>query len=363
MSNKNVCSYVDLAEDLNEQDESKEHVMELNEDEFPAKSKDSGEYSFDESTRPSTRSSNYFEENLETSNFINEGESVRRRRESKRLMNKLECITLVTAMIGAVGAAIFVSICHEEMWPTTESVQDENNITSTKEPQVTLSPTISHSFQPTYTGYRDDTILPYLQSISPSLQSSMDLDDPSPQNQAARFVLYDDPIYLKADEAERIKQRYILTTFFYSTGGNHWNSHNSWLSGEAECNWQGISCNDNHIDYLSTSFVTKIDIRKNNLVGNLPSELSFLNNLTDVSFNDNNLIGSPFNVFIDMPFLKVLDLRNNEFNENLSSLIGRMPSLLFLYIEGNNFSGQIPSEIGLSSTLSVMTLHDNDFTG
>ena len=49
--------------------------------------------------------------------------------------------------------------------------------------------------------------------------------------------------------------------------GNSWNEKKNWFDLDKECNWYGVSCNNN-------SAVIKLELPNNNLSGSLPEEIS-----------------------------------------------------------------------------------------
>lgn len=76
-------------------------------------------------------------------------------------------------------------------------------------------------------------------------------DTTSPQFQARKWLLFEDILWLSPINtftSERIIQRYVLATFYFSTDGpNSWKDNN-WMKGD-ECKgdfWDGISCNENN---------------------------------------------------------------------------------------------------------------------
>lgn len=68
------------------------------------------------------------------------------------------------------------------------------------------------------------------------------MDSSTPQAKAYLWMLNDDPAQVDPCSYSKILQRYILATLYFSSGGEEWNAANGWLTGEAECNWLGITC-------------------------------------------------------------------------------------------------------------------------
>ena len=76
------------------------------------------------------------------------------------------------------------------------------------------------------------------------------------------------------DNERKLIQRYALASFYYSAGGENWESgSSSWLSSQDECTWyttSPVSPCDQDGNFL------EIDLKNNNLVGKLPLELLLL---------------------------------------------------------------------------------------
>ena len=147
---------------------------------------------------------------------------------------------------------------------------------------------------------RPEDILQVLQSIS----SVIDLqNEDSPQNEAYKWIVDNDPLQLSATSAF-LPQRYIMATLFFATGGASWtglpgdawieispsnDDFNKALAKEAEpkpeCAWPGVDCDaDNKVTHLYLSRV--------GLEGTLPYELVQLSHLEKVDFSSNNLKGA-----------------------------------------------------------------------
>lgn len=83
------------------------------------------------------------------------------------------------------------------------------------------------------------------------------LNDPlTPQGMAYSFMVNEDPGLVDPCAIPTIQQRYGLTTFFFSTGGDKWFDSSGWLGADQECNWYGIEC------HRSSDTVAAIELRK-----------------------------------------------------------------------------------------------------
>jgi len=88
-----------------------------------------------------------------------------------------------------------------------------------------------------------DHIVTILEEVSG--EGAFDGSDLNSRKAALNFILEE----RFCGEASRIKQRYIAALFYFSTGGDTWETKGNWLSNANECTWSGLSC-DNGLDIL-----------------------------------------------------------------------------------------------------------------
>ena len=100
-----------------------------------------------------------------------------------------------------------------------------------------------------------------------------------------------------------------------------------------ECDWHGVTCDGNQ------EHVTEITLNNNNLIGIIPSSIS------------------------DLPYLIYLALSYNQVSGNLPAELGNLINLEQIYLGNNNLSGGIPSELGDLSNLTGLDLSENALTG
>jgi hypothetical protein len=148
--------------------------------------------------------------------------------------------------------------------------------------------------------------------LTKNLWDDLGDDQSNPYRLAAAWVVEEDTLDSEAD----ILSRFALAAIYYATGGNQWTQTTGWLSQSPACDgWYGILCN-------SGGIVTEIELRGNNLTGELPAALILL------------------------PALKVLWLDANELEGPLSGdLFLEIPNLQFLYIQNNKLTGPIPDTL------------------
>jgi len=214
------------------------------------------------------------------------------------------------------------------------------------------------------------------------VENTNDLNDASsPESLALNWIINEDPQYLCPDDPE-LNQRYIATLLYYSMGGDGWIASTNYLTGVDECEWFGLSCNDDGSIY-------NIDLDDNNLTGTIPSEIGDLQMLTGIvldgaqnklggslpetiggllhltllDIDENNLTGSIPESIYDLRKLEVLDLNDNNLSGSLSHKIGNMTSLYFVQMQGNSFSGSVPATLKKLVNLETLMLENNNFEG
>ena len=112
-----------------------------------------------------------------------------------------------------------------------------------------------------------------------------------------------------------LQERLVLAIFFYSTGGDQWESSNQWLTRSHHSYWRGVTTDS------STNYVKKLDLRDNALFGTIPAEIGHLTSLTWLNLRDNDLSGS------------------------IPAEIGDLTSLTHLYLNRNDLTGSIPAGV------------------
>jgi hypothetical protein len=101
--------------------------------------------------------------------------------------------------------------------------------------------------------------------------------------EAAIWLARSDPMMMAPDDAGLL-QRWILTMMYYELDGPNWENADSFLTGESECQWEGIMCN-------TASKVTHIVLPNKGLVGLIPPEIADLDDLNTLDLRGNRLEG------------------------------------------------------------------------
>lgn len=187
----------------------------------------------------------------------------------KRKWTTRSMTSLVLGSLFAIGLTVGLSIFF------TSDRQD-------KDPE-TSAPTLAPSLSP------DNRLATIAEIVTRGTAVSAHLllqQDPTrPQFQALEWIARNDPHEASVDDPGHVRQRHALVVFFFSAGGRNWTNHFEFLSSSHECSRSGaLLC-----DGLA---ITRTDLSKNNLMGQLPEELALLSSLEAVVMNENQMSGS-----------------------------------------------------------------------
>mmetsp|Transcript_28613 Transcript_28613/g.34918 ORF Transcript_28613/g.34918 Transcript_28613/m.34918 type:complete len:475 (+) Transcript_28613:110-1534(+) len=151
----------------------------------------------------------------------------------------------------------------------------------------------------------------YIPSMSPtairilSTDTAMDIFVPlsgeeslknktSPQYLAMDWITNQDGANMTLKEVDKIRERYALAVFYYSTQGESWKHQYNFLSDKDVCEWKGY---DAFNDWSGVQGCNKagnvvhFDLFFENITGTIPSELGLLTELMDLNLAINNLYG------------------------------------------------------------------------
>ena len=205
--------------------------------------------------------------------------------------------------------------------------------------------------------------------------------------------LFDDPSYdgiggegdvdVGGDDRRKV-QRWALGVLYFYWNGEEWTNSDGWMEyGVDECEWRGITCDDEEGDYgdgdddnnninnnrAAAAFrpVSEMNLPSNNLGGTTPRELSLLSsNFRKLILSSNSFVDfSP--QFGKLDALRILDLGHNAITGSLPDrafVKGRWSYLEELRLEGNRFEDTLPASLGLSlGELKILDLGGNRFGG
>ena len=112
----------------------------------------------------------------------------------------------------------------------------------------------------------------FIIQVSPESQAAI-FQKASPQYEAMTWILRD-PLY-QTYSRQKLVQRWVLATHYYSTNGSNWLHSDNWLTGLDECSWFTTST-DAVCDGAGN--VARLELHANNLAGTIIPELSLLSN-------------------------------------------------------------------------------------
>lgn len=158
-------------------------------------------------------------------------------------------------------------------------------------------------------------------------------------------------LYLEGAEDEM--ERDALIALYNATNGDSWTNNTNWCSDKPIGEWYGVKAKGE---------VYEIDLSMNNLSGIIPDEIGNLKWLTQLRLWGNNLSGV-IPASIANTNLDYLDLRYNQLSGNIPYAIGNLTNLTYIGLTENLFKGEVPSFIGNLSKLKTLELGDNEFSG
>lgn len=154
-----------------------------------------------------------------------------------------------------------------------------------------------------------------------------------------RFCLNSYSRYKKWKEEEAVladlhrRERDALIAFYNATGGPTWKRKDNWCSDFPIHKWKGV-----HLNHVNGYWVNKLILPDNNLVGQLPGE-----------------------VFLNLPNLIELDLRENSLTGPIPEEVTSLTKMQGLYLFENQLTSPIPRGLGDLKNLGSLILINNNF--
>ena len=147
-----------------------------------------------------------------------------------------------------------------------------------------------------------------------------------------------------------------LVALYNQTGGPNWTYNSNWLTNSPLRTWYGIETNARgKVEYL--------ELHNNNLIGQLPGEISQLIDLRGLRLEYNELTGPIPPELGRLDKLWWVFLWNNQLTGSIPPELGKMQGLSTLGLSRNRLSGPIPPELGQLSQIWNLNLDGNDLTG
>ena len=163
---------------------------------------------------------------------------------------------------------------------------------------------------------------------------------------------------------------YALKDLFIATNGAEWHWRDetygaiwNFTTGANPCveYWQGVTCVPPPQD--SFYYVSKLNLSQYNLVGQLPSSVEQLTQLTHLNLGGNGLVGTMPRSIGNLINLQHLNLSTNFLSERIPSEIGNLPNLATVLLNSNQFTGSLPTTFAQLNALRQLMLQFNDLSG
>lgn len=310
-------------------------------------------------------------------------------RSGRRLYYAIGALILLAGLV--VGVTVGVTQSNNKS-TTNKEQTDSPSTVAIPSPSPSFSPsTASPTINPTLASFQvimNDLALDFQASTMTALQ----LDYNSPQSRAARWMMEEDQAFTfplnetdpKSMLRRRFRQRFALTTLYFSTGGDtSWVNQGAFLSPTLhECDWGGTrdeaqsplvcrtECFIRAVHNLTISSCddelpvpAALVLKNNHLVGSIPPEIGALTSMFGIEFQNNELTGSLPDEIYNLSYLGVLQLDNNQLNGSFDRAIKNWNHMIRLDVVNNQMTGTLPSEIAVMSGLESLDLSSNFFSG
>jgi len=106
---------------------------------------------------------------------------------------------------------------------------------------------------------------------------------------------------------------------------------------------KGQELNYGSINRVVGTSMMSIDLSSNNLIGEIPEEIVFLDDLVNLNLSRNHLSGVVPNKIGEMQSLESLDLSRNMLSGEIPASLSNLTFLSYLDLSYNNLTGRIPS--------------------
>ncbi|KAI9088581.1 hypothetical protein K1719_029695 [Acacia pycnantha] len=172
-----------------------------------------------------------------------------------------------------------------------------------------------------------------------------------------------------------------LIKFKESISNDPYRIMDSWNSSTHFCDWYGISCSPKHhrvthlvlkkyqlsgefpINVTSCSNLKSLSLAGNQLIGKIPMEIGSLHKLEGLYLLDNNFTGQIPTSLWNLTSLSILSLNSNNWEGTLPKEIGQLKNVTSFDVGVNKLSGTIPFALYNLSSLSEISLVENHFNG
>ena len=153
------------------------------------------------------------------------------------------------------------------------------------------------------------------------------------------------------------EERSDLMKLYEAMGGEDWDNSRNWGTNAPLDSWYGIVVDE------ETGRVTEIDLNRNRLTGEVPSEIQHFPHLRLLRLDYNRIEGEVPPEIGLLTELRRMDIDGNLFTGRIPPDIGNLVKLEELWVGGNDMSGPIPPELGNLASLEILHLYEARFSG
>ena len=154
-----------------------------------------------------------------------------------------------------------------------------------------------------------------------------------------------------------IEERSDLMKLYDAMGGENWVNSRNWGTGLPLETWHGIDVDS------ATGRVTEINLNRNDLSGEIPTEIQYFPQLRLLRLDHNELFGEVPSEIGLLTELRRMDIDGNNFTGRIPPEIGNLVKLRELWMGSNEMSGPIPPEIGNLADLRELHIYEVRFDG
>ena len=158
------------------------------------------------------------------------------------------------------------------------------------------------------------------------------------------------------NECPPLSDRDVLEALYHATGGPSWTNNDQWLTNAPLAEWYGVRSS-------AQDEVWALQMRENNLEGEIPAELGDLASLQELNLTINNLRGEIPAELGYLASLQVLLLEANDLTGSIPPELGNLANLTRMRLGGNSLAGAIPPELGHLVNLWELNTWGNDLSG